>query len=65
MQGLVDLAQDYSQSYRFEYGASKTVISVVGSSVDMQYYQDVQPWSMHNLPISVRENNDHRTHSEW
>ena len=25
----------------------------------MQYYKDVQPWSMHSKPISVLENNDH------
>ena len=34
-------------------------MSVVGSKVDMDYYQDIQPWVMDNLPVSVKEDNDH------
>ena len=58
-QGLLDIAQHYGNLYRIEYGASKTVVSVVGSKQDMNYYQDVQPWVMDNLPVSVKEDNDH------
>ena len=25
----------------------------------MQYYQDIQPWVMDGLPVSVKEDNDH------
>ena len=59
MQGLLDICQDYGQLYRITYGASKTVISVVGSAADRQYYQDIQPWRMDNIPVSVKEDNDH------
>ena len=59
LQGLLDIAQHYGQLYRIKYGASKTVVSVVGSKVDMDYYQDIQPWVMDNLPVSVKEDNDH------
>ena len=59
LQGLLDIAQHYGQLYRIKYGASKTVVSVVGSKVDMDYYQDIQPWVMENLPVSVKEDNDH------
>ena len=41
LQGLLDIAQHYGQQYRVEYGASKTVISVVGSKLDMEYYKDI------------------------
>ena len=41
LQGLLDIAQHYGHLYRIEYGASKTVVSVVGSKVDMDYYQDI------------------------
>ena len=59
MQGLIDIAQDYGFEYRVEYGASKTVISIVGSKHDIKYYQDVQPWLMNNTQVSVKEDNDH------
>ena len=59
LQGLLDIAQHYGQSYRVEYGAKKTVISVVGSKKDMQYYQDIRPWIMDNTQVSVNEDNDH------
>ena len=59
MQGLLDICQDYGQLNLITYGASKTVISVVGSAADRQYYQDIQPWRMDNIPVSVKEDNDH------
>ena len=59
LQGILDICQHYGQLYRITYGASKTVISVVGSAADRQYYKDVQPWRMDNLPVSVKEDNDH------
>ena len=59
LQGLLDISQHYGQLYRIKYGANKTVISVVGSKADMAYYQDIQPWNMDNMQVSVKENNDH------
>ena len=59
LQGLLDIAEDYGQQYRIVYGASRTVISVVGSKKDMEYYKDIQPWTMDNLPVSVEDDNDH------
>ena len=59
LQGLLDIAQHYGELYRIEYGASKTVVSVVGSKLDMLYYEDIQPWVMDNKPVSVKEDNDH------
>ena len=59
LQGLLDIAQHYGRNYKTEYGPQKTVISVVGSKIDMQYYKDVQPWYMEGKPVSVKENNDH------
>ena len=59
LQGLLDIAEDYGQQYRIVYDASRTVISVVGSKKDMEYYKDIQPWTMDNLPVSVEDDNDH------
>ena len=59
LQGLLDIAQHYGQLYRIEYGASKTVVSVVGSKQDMQYYQDIQLWVMDDKPVSEEEDNDY------
>ena len=59
LQGLLDISQQYGHLYRIKYGASKTVISVVGSKQDMAYYDTVHPWTMDSLSVSVREDNDH------
>ena len=59
LQGLLDICQHYGQLYRIKYGANKTVVSVVGSKADMKYYEDTTPWVMDNLPVSVKEDNDH------
>ena len=59
LQGLLDLAQHYGQMYRVTYGANKTVISVVGSKQDMDYYKDIQPWNMDNQQVSVKDDNEH------
>ena len=59
LQALLDVCQHYGQQYRITYGASKTVISVVGSASDRQYYKEIQPWKMDNLQVSVKDDNDH------
>ena len=59
LQGLLDISQHYGRLYRIKYGANKTVISVVGSKSDMKYFEDVKPWHMDSLPVSVMEDNDH------
>ena len=59
LQGLTDIVQHYGNMYRVEYGASKTIISVVGCKQDMEYYETIQPWSMDNKQVKVKEDNDH------
>ena len=44
------------------YGASKTKVTVVGSALDMQYYQDVSPWTLDGERVKVTEDNDHLGH---
>ena len=56
---MLDLCQEYGKSYRIVYGASKTVISVIGSKADAAYFDDIKPWVMDELPVSIREENDH------
>jgi hypothetical protein len=51
LQGLIDIAQHYGHIYRFEYRASKTVISVDGSNPDMEHYKTIKPWSMDKQPV--------------
>ena len=59
LQAELDLCQDYGRKYRISYGANKTVISVVGSKADTEYYKDIKPWTMDGLPVSVSEDNEH------
>ena len=48
--------------YRVTYGASKTKVTVVGCDQDMQYYQDVKPWTLNGHQVKVTVNNDHLGH---
>ena len=59
LQGELDLCQNYGHKYRITYGASKTVISVIGSKADTEFYSDVKPWTMDGLKVSIKEDNDH------
>ena len=59
LQALLDIAEQYGKMYRIEYGASKTKVTVVGSDIDMAYYEEVSPWKMNDLTVNVTENNEH------
>ena len=59
LQALIDIAEQYGKMYRIEYGASKTKITVVGSEIDINYYEDISPWKMDNKVVKVVENNEH------
>ena len=56
---MMDISQHYGEMYRIEYGANKTVVSVVGSKQDMNLFSEICPWTMDNLKVKVEENNDH------
>ena len=34
-------------------------MTVVGSEIDVQYFEDVQPWIMEDKKVHVVENNEH------
>ena len=59
LQGLIRIAEHYGTRYKIKYGADKTKITVVGSDIDMKYFQDTTPWTMGGENVKVVENNDH------
>ena len=59
LQSLLDIAAHYGLMYKIKYGADKTKVTVVGSDIDRNYNQNVQPSKMNNDVIKVVENNDH------
>ena len=59
LQALLDIAEYYGKMYHVTYGASKSKITVIGSTVDRNYYQEVSPWKMYDQKVSVVEDNDH------
>ena len=59
LQCQLDLCQDYGMKYRITYGASKTVVSVIGSKADAKFYSETKPWTMDNQLVSVKEDNEH------
>ena len=59
LQCLLDIASNYGQRYRIKYGANKTKITIVGSEVDKNYFQDIKPWKMDGQTVKIVEDNDH------
>ena len=59
LQAQMHIASHYGQMYRIKYVASKTKVTVVGSEVDCNYFQDVAPWKMDGEVVNVVENNEH------
>ena len=45
--------------YKIQYGASKTKVTIVGSEVDTNYFQDISPWKMGEETIEIVEDNEH------
>ena len=59
LQAQLDIASHYGRMFRIKYGASKTKITVIGSEIDTNYYEDVKPWKMDGEVVQVVENNEH------
>ena len=59
LQEQLNIAVNYGKMFRVTYGASKTKITVVGSGVDVEYFQDVRPWTMDGKEVQVVEDNEH------
>ena len=59
LQEQMNIAVHYGKMFRITYGASKTKVTVVGSDVDVKYYEDVKPWRMDDQVVQVVEDNDH------
>ena len=59
LQSQLDIAAYYGYVYRIEYGAAKTKITVKGSEIDQQYFNDVAPWKMNDEFINVVDENEH------
>ena len=59
LQCMLNIAAEYGRNYLYKFGAEKTVISVIGSNKDIEYYSQINPWTMGNSPVTVKENNEH------
>ena len=59
LQALLEIAEFYGHSYRVVYGAEKTKITVIGSSIDQEYYKDISPWKINNQKVKVTTDNEH------
>jgi hypothetical protein len=59
LQGLIDIIGQYGRRYRLIFGADKTKVTITGSKHDMQYYEDINIWSLYGEMLTVAEDNDH------
>ena len=58
LQAQIDIASHYGKMYRISFGASETKVTIVGSDIDMEYYQAVMPWTMEEKKVKVAHNNE-------
>ena len=56
---MLYIASHYGKMFRIKYCADKIKVTVVGSEVDISYFQDVKPWSIYNEVVKVEEDNEH------
>ena len=59
LQAALDIVSFFGKRYRIIFNADKTKLVVTGSQIDMDYYLDINPWSLNEETISVTENNEH------
>ena len=56
---LVNIIGHHGKRYRLVFGADETKVTITGSKDDMQYYQDVNFWSLYGKKLAVAEANEH------
>ena len=59
LQSALNIVEHYARRYRVIFNASKTKIVITGSKIDMDYYQDIKPWTLGGGKVSVVTDNDH------
>ena len=59
LQSAMDIVSHYARRYRVIFNAGKTKIVVTGSRQDMEYYQDIGPWTLDHGKVSVVTDNEH------
>ena len=59
LQAAIDLVCHYARRYRVTFNADKTKIVVTGSKLDMDYYQQIKPWTLNGEKIEVVDTNEH------
>ena len=46
--------------HRVTYGAAKMKVTVIGSAIDMEYFNNIRPWQLNKQKVKVIVDNDHR-----
>ena len=59
LQSIIDIIGHYGRRYRLIFGADKTKVTVTGSRHDIQYYKDINIWSLYGEKLNVSEDNEH------
>ena len=59
LQSLINIIRHYGRRYRLIFGADTTKVTITGSNHDMQYYEDINIWSLYGEKLTVAEDNDH------
>ena len=56
---MINIVGHYGKRYFLEFGADKTNVTVTGSKIDMDFYRDINLWTLYGHTLNVTEDNDH------
>ena len=59
LQSALNIINFFGKRYRIVFNADKTKLVVTGSKIDINYYSDIKPWTLHGEKISFFEDNEH------
>ena len=59
LQGALNITAHHPLRYHQRFNACKTRAVVVGSKIDMAYFEDICPWTLYGKKLSVVETNEH------
>ena len=59
LQSALKIVSHYGKRYQLKFNVDKTKIVTTGSKIDMNFYQETQPWTLNGDTIDVVDTNEH------
>ena len=59
LQSALHIVSHYGKRYQLKFNVDKTKIVTTGSKIDMNFYQETQPWTLAGDTVKVVDTNEH------